>query len=100
MNISTCLPTKWMVNTLLATLTCSLQPRSWTRWAEARDPLLPKTTKTGVSNVNWSQTSGNLFSSRKLKGHHTFTTQSAIVESTEAEEDLSVKPEREEEAES
>ena len=33
-------------------------------------------------------------------GNHTFTAQSAIVESIGAEEDLSVKPEGEEEAES
>ena len=38
--------------------------------------------------------------SRKLKGNHTFTAQSAIVESIGTEEDLSVKPEGEEEAES
>ena len=42
------------------------------RWAEAGDPLLPKTTTTGGLNVTWPQTSGNLFSSRKLKGTHTF----------------------------
>ena len=28
-NIGTCWPTKWLVNTPLATPTCSLQPRSW-----------------------------------------------------------------------
>ena len=43
------------------------------RQAEARDPLLPKTTTTGGSNVTQPQTSGNLFPSRKLKGNHTFT---------------------------
>ena len=41
-----------------------------------------------------------LFPAQKLKGNHTSTAQSTIVESTEADEDLSVKPEREEEAES
>ena len=70
------------------------------RQAEARDPLLPKTTTTGGLNINWLQTSGNLFPSRKLKDSHTFTAPFAIVESTEAEEDLSVKPEGEEQAES
>ena len=45
-------------------------------------------------NVIQPQTSGNLFPSRKLKGNHTFTAQSAIVESIGAEEDSSVKPER------
>ena len=43
------------------------------RWAEARDPLLSKTTMTGGSNVTWPQTLGNLFPSRKMKGTHTFT---------------------------
>ena len=42
------------------------------RWAEARDPLLLKTTTTGGSNVTWPQTLGNLFLSRKLKGNCTF----------------------------
>ena len=70
------------------------------RWAEARDPKLPKTTMTGGLNVTWPQTWGNLFPSRKLKGTCTFTAQSTIVESIGAEEDLSVKPEGEEEAES
>ena len=36
------------------------------RWAEARDPLLLKTTTTGGSNVTWPQAVGNLFPSRKL----------------------------------
>ena len=54
----------------------------------------------GGSNITQPQTSGNLFPSRKLKGNHTFTAQSTIVESIGAEEDMSVKPEGEEEAES
>ena len=62
--------------------------------------LAPKNMTTGGSNVTQSQTSGNLFPSRKLKGNCTFTAQSTVVESTEAEEDLSVKPEGEEESES
>ena len=70
------------------------------RWDESRDLLLPKTTTNGGSNVTQPQTLGNLFPSRKLKGNHTFTAQSAIVESIGAEENLSVKPEGEEEAES
>ena len=70
------------------------------RWTEARDPLLPKTTTTGGFNVTQSQTTGNLFPCRKLKGNHTFTAWSAIVESTEAEEDSNIKQEGEEEAES
>ena len=70
------------------------------RWAEARDPLLPKTTTTGGPNVTWPQTSGNLFPSRKLKGNHTFMSGSAIVKSIGTEGDSSVKPEGEEEAES
>ena len=70
------------------------------RWAEARDPLLLKTTTTGGSNVSQPQALGNLFPSRKLQGNHTFTAQSTILESIAAEEDSSVKPEEEEEAES
>ena len=77
-----------------------LVAQNWEIYAGARDPLLPKTTATGESNVTWPQTSGNLFPSRKLKGNHTFTAQSTIVKSTRAEEGLSVKPEGEEEAES
>ena len=68
------------------------------RWREARDPLLPKTTTTGGSNVTQPLTLRNLFPSRKLKGNSTFTAQSAIVESIGTEGDSSVKPEREEEA--
>ena len=70
------------------------------RWAKARDLLLPKTTTTGGLDDTWPKTSGYLFPSGKLKGNHTFTVQSTTVESIGAEEDLSVKPEREEEAES
>ena len=50
------------------------------RQAEARDPLLQKTTAAGSSNVTHSHSQGNLFPSRKLKGNHTFTAQSAAVE--------------------
>ena len=70
------------------------------RWAEARDTLLPEATTMGGSNVTWPQTSGNLFPSRKLKGNHTFTAQSATVKSIGTEGGLSVKSEGEEEAES
>ena len=70
------------------------------RCAEARDPLLPKTTTMGGLNVTQPQTWGNLFPVRKLKDNHTFMALSAIVESNGTEEDLSVKPEEEEEAES
>ena len=54
----------------------------------------------GGLNVIWPQTLGNLFPSRKLGGNHTFTASATIVESTGVEENLSVKPEGEEEAES
>ena len=70
------------------------------RWAEARDPLLPKTTTMRGSNVTWPQTSGNLFPTRKLQGNCTFKAQSAIMESIGTEEEPSVKPEGEEEMES
>ena len=70
------------------------------RWAEAIDPLLLNTTTTGGSNVTCPQIPGNLLPSKKLKGNHTFMAQSAKVESIGTEENLSVKPEGEEEAES
>ena len=70
------------------------------RWAEARDPLPSKTATAGRLNATHSQTSGNLCSSQKLKGNHTFTAQSATVGNNKAEEDPCVKPEREGEAES
>ena len=65
------------------------------RWAEARDPLLLKTTTAGSSNVTHSFSQGNLFPSRKVKGSHTFTTQSAAVGDQETEEDSDPKPDRE-----
>ena len=70
------------------------------RWVEARDPLLPKTTTTGSLNITHSHSQGNLFPSRKLKGSHTFTAQSAVVEDCETEEDSGPKPDQEKEAES
>ena len=60
------------------------------RWAEARDPLLSRTTAADRSNITCSQTLGNLFPSQKLKGNCTFTVQSASVENNEAEEDSGV----------
>ena len=81
-----------MANTPLVTPSCSLQCGNWERWAEARDPLLPKTTTTGGSNVTQPPASGNLFLSRKLKGNHTFTARSAIVESIRIEGDSTAGP--------
>ena len=69
------------------------------RQAEARDPLLPKTTTTGGLNLTCSQTPGNLFPSQKLKGSCTFTW-SSTVESNEVKEDLGMKQKGEEEAKS
>ena len=66
------------------------------RWAETRDPLLPKTITTGGTNITCSQTSRNLFPSCKLKGSHTFTAQWATVECNEAAEDSGTKAEEEE----
>ena len=51
------------------------------KWAEARDPLLPKTTTLGGLNATWPQMSGNLFPSMKLKGNCTFMAWSVTVES-------------------
>ena len=70
------------------------------RWAEARDPLLLKTTTTGGSNMTCSHSQGALFPSRKLKGSHTFTARAAAVEDHEVEEDSSPKPSEEKGAES
>ena len=70
------------------------------RWAEARDPLLLKTTTTGGSNITHSPSQGNLLPSRKLKGSCTFTAQSAMVEGHETEEDSGPKPDWEKEAKS
>ena len=69
-------------------------------WAEARDPLLLKPTTTGGTNVTQSQQLGNMYPSRKLKGNHTFTAQSTIVECVETEGDSTVGPEGEKEIES
>ena len=68
------------------------------RQAEARHPLLLKTTTTGSSNVTHSHSQGNLFLSRKLKGSHTFTAQSAAVEDPETEEVSGPKPDGDKEA--
>ena len=75
---------------------------AWTleRPAEARDPLLPKTTTARGSNITHFLRPGNLFPFQKLKGSHTLTTWSATVESNEAEEDSGTKPEGEEKAKS
>ena len=70
------------------------------RWEEARDPLVPKTTTTGGSNITQPQALENLFPSWKPKDNHTFTAQSAIVRSIGTEEDLSVKLQGEVEAKS
>ena len=67
---------------------------------KARDSLLAKTTTTGGLNVTYSQISGNLFPSQKLKGSHTFIAQPTSVESNEAEEDSGMKAEEEEGAKS
>ena len=77
-----------------------LAARKLGRWAEARDPLLLKTTPNGALNVTHSQTHKNLFPSQKLKGSHAYTAQSAMVESNTAAEDSGMKLEEKEEAES
>ena len=70
------------------------------RWAGTRDPLFPKSTTTGRSNVTQPQAPGNLFPSRNLKDNCTFMVQSAIVGSIGTEGNSSVKLEGEEEVES
>ena len=69
------------------------------RWAEARDPLLPRSRTIGSSNITCSHSQGNLFPSRKLKGNHTFTAWSIAVEDNKTEEDSGPKPNGEKEAE-
>ena len=68
------------------------------RLAEARDPLLRKTTTAGRLNMTHSQTPGSVFPSWKLKGNCSFTAQSTTVENNKAEEDSGAKAEGEEEA--
>ena len=70
------------------------------RQAEARDPLLPKTTTTRGLNVTHSHSQGNLFPSKKLKGSSTFTAQSAVVKDCETEGDSGPKSDWEKEAKS
>ena len=77
-----------------------LAARKLERWAEARNPLLPKTTTTGGSNVTHSHSQGNLFPPRKLKSSCTFTTQSIAVEDHETGEDSGLKSDEEKEVES
>ena len=77
-----------------------LAPQKLERLAEARDPLLPKTTTTGGSNITLSHSQGNLFPSRKLEGSHTFTAWSTVVEDCDTEEDSGPKPDRKKEAKS
>ena len=62
------------------------------RWAETRDPLLPKTTAAGKLNITHSQTPGPF---QNLKGNCTFTAQSTTVENNEVEEDSGMTPEGE-----
>ena len=70
------------------------------RWVEARDPLFPKVTPMEGSNITHSQILGNLCPSWKLKGSHTFTARSAMVESNRVAEDLGTKEEETGEVES
>ena len=77
-----------------------LAPQTLERWAQTRDPPILNTTPTGGLNVAHSQTSGNLFPFWKLNGSHSFTAQSAIVESKGVAEDSGGKAEEAEDAES
>ena len=70
------------------------------KWVEARNPLLLKTTTAGSLKVTHSHSQGNLFPFRKLKGSHTFTAWSTVVEDHETEEDSGPKPNGEKKAES
>ena len=70
------------------------------RWAEAKDPLLPKPTTTGGTSITCPQASGSLFPSGKLKGNCTFMAQSTIVESVGIQGVSTAGPEGEEEIES
>ena len=70
------------------------------RWVEVKDPLLPKTTPAGSSNITHSLSQRNLFPSRKLKSNHTFTAWSVAVEDHETEKDSGPKHKGEKEAKS
>ena len=63
------------------------------RWAEARDPLSPKTVGTSGSNMTCFQTPVNLFPSHKLKGNCTFTAWAVTIGNDEVVEDSSPKQE-------
>ena len=80
---------------ILATSYSDLLLAAWKleRQNEARDPLLPKTTTTGRSNITHSQTPANVFPSQKLKGNQTFTACLASLEGNKVEEDLYAMPE-------
>ena len=84
-------------------VTCSellLTAQKLERWAEARDPLVLKTATAGNLNIAHSHPQGNLFPSRRLKGNHTFTAWSTVVENHETEEDSDPKPNGEKHTES
>ena len=100
LSISKCWPTRLMMKILSPIPNCSLLPRNWKDGWKPQDFLLPKTTTAGSSNIIHSHSQGNLFPSMNLKGSHTFTAQSAVVEDCEAEEDLGPKPNGEKEAKS
>ena len=70
------------------------------RWAEVRNPLLPKIPTTRSLNVTHSHSQGNVFPSRKLKGNHTFAIQSMAVVDYKTEEIVGLKPNGGKEAES
>ena len=70
------------------------------RWTEARDPLLPKNTTVGSSNISCSHSQGKLFPSRKFKGNHNFTAKLVAVEDHETVEDSGPKSNGEKKADS
>ena len=60
------------------------------RWAEARDPLPPKTATTSGPNMTHSQMAGNLFPSCKLKGSCTLMAQAMTIGNDKAGKDSGV----------
>ena len=65
------------------------------RRAEARDLLTLKTAVISGLNAICSQTPGNIFPSKKLKGNHTFTTWAVTIESVKGEADSGEKQDKE-----
>ena len=97
LSIGECRSTRSMVKFLSPIPNCSLLPRSW-KDGWKLEILCSQNLRS--LNITHSHSQGNLFPSRKLKGSHTFTTQSTVVEDLETEEGSGPKLNGEKETES